>query len=67
MYKGKRILAIVPARGGSKGLPGKNIKMLSGKPLIVWTLEHIKKSRYVDELFVSTDSIEIAEVCILTN
>ena len=63
MYKGKRILAIVPARGGSKGLPGKNIKMLNGKPLIVWTLEHIKKSRYVDELFVSTDSIEIAEVC----
>ncbi|MFA5149159.1 MAG: acylneuraminate cytidylyltransferase family protein, partial [Candidatus Omnitrophota bacterium] len=39
MYKNKKILALIPARGGSKGLPGKNIRMLSGKPLIAWSIE----------------------------
>lgn len=62
MYKGKRILAIIPARGGSKGLPGKNIKELCGKPLIAWSIEHAQKSKYVDDIFVSTDSREIADV-----
>ena len=62
MYKGKRVLAIVPARGGSKGLPGKNIRPLAGKPLIGWTLESAKKSKYLDEIFVSTDSQKIADV-----
>lgn len=62
MYKDKRVLAIVPARGGSKGLPGKNIRPLAGKPLIGWTLESAKKSKYLDEIFVSTDSQEIADV-----
>lgn len=62
MYKGKKILAIIPARGGSKGLPGKNIKELCGKPLIAWSIEHAQKSKYVDELFISTDSQEIADV-----
>ena len=62
MYKGKRILAIIPARGGSKGLPGKNIKELCGKPLIAWSIEHAQNSKYVDEIFISTDSQEIANV-----
>ncbi len=62
MYKGKRVLAIVPARGGSKGLPGKNIRPLAGKPLIGWALESAKKSKYLDEIFVSTDSQKIADV-----
>lgn len=62
MYKGKKVLAIVPARGGSKGLPGKNIRPLAGKPLIGWTLESAKNSKYLDEVFVSTDSQEIADV-----
>ena len=62
MYKGKRILAIIPARGGSKGLPGKNIKEMCGKPLIAWSIEHAQKSKYVDEIFISTDSREIADV-----
>jgi N-acylneuraminate cytidylyltransferase/CMP-N,N'-diacetyllegionaminic acid synthase len=62
MYNGKRILAIIPARGGSKGLPGKNIKMLNGKPLIGWTIEQAKNCGYIDEIFVSTDSREIAAV-----
>ena len=62
MYKGKRILAIIPARGGSKGLPGKNIKDLCGKPLIVWSIDHARESRYIDDIFVSTDSQEIANI-----
>ncbi|MEG1649741.1 MAG: acylneuraminate cytidylyltransferase family protein [Rikenellaceae bacterium] len=57
-----RVLAIIPARGGSKGLPGKNIKPLCGKPLIGWTIEQAKASKYIDEIFVSTDSREIADV-----
>jgi len=62
MYNEKKILAIIPARGGSKGLPGKNIKSLLGKPLIGWTIEQAKASKYIDEIFVSTDSREIADV-----
>jgi len=62
MYKNKTFLAIIPARGGSKGLPGKNIKNLCGKPLIAWTIEKALKSKYLDEVIVSTDSEEIAKV-----
>ena len=62
MYNDKKILAIIPARGGSKGLPGKNIKPLSGKPLIGWSIEQAQASEYIDEIFVSTDSSEIATV-----
>lgn len=62
MYKDKKIIAIIPARGGSKGLPGKNIKPLLGKPLIGWTIEQAKACEYIDEIFVSTDSSEIAGV-----
>lgn len=62
MYSGKRILAIIPARSGSKGLPGKNIRDLSGKPLIAWSIEAALESRYLDKILVSTDSPEIAEV-----
>lgn len=62
MYQGKKILAIIPARGGSKGLPGKNIKNLCGKPLISWSIEQAKGSTYIDSIYVSTDSQEIASV-----
>lgn len=62
MIEGQKIIAIIPARGGSKGLPGKNIKPLLGKPLLVWTIEQAKNSRYIDEIFVSTDSPAIASV-----
>ena len=57
-----KILAIIPARGGSKRLPGKNIKELLGKPLIAWTIEQAKKSKYIDRLIVSTDDKKIAEI-----
>lgn len=55
-------LAIIPARGGSKGLPGKNIRPLKGKPLIAYSIEAAYASGCVDEVAVSTDSSEIAEV-----
>lgn len=62
MIQGKSVLALVPARGGSKGLPGKNIRPLCGKPLIAWTIEKALKSQYVDVVLVSTDSPEISAV-----
>ena len=62
MINDKRVLGIIPARGGSKGLPGKNIRMLCGKPLIVWSIERGLSSEYIDELLVSTDSENIAEI-----
>jgi len=55
-------IAIIPARGGSKRLPGKNIKLLSDKPLIAWTIEAALESNIFDHVFVSTDSDEIAQV-----
>lgn len=62
MYKNKRILALITARGGSKGIPGKNIKPLGGEPLIKWTIDAAKASCYVDRLILSTDSVEVANV-----
>ncbi len=62
MYKGKKILAIIPARGGSKGVPRKNIRILAGKPLIAWTLEEAKRSKYIDKCIVSTEDEEIKSV-----
>ena len=62
MYKGKTILGLIPARGGSKGLPGKNIKPLLGKPLIAWTIEQALASKYLDRVVVSTEDEEIAEI-----
>ena len=57
-----KTLCVIGARGGSKGLPGKNIKMLLGKPLIAWTIEEALKTPEIDKVVVSTDSNEIAEV-----
>ena len=62
MYRGKTFLAIIPARGGSKRLPNKNILNLNGKPLIAWTIEAALKSRYIDKIVVSSDSDEILKV-----
>jgi len=58
----KKILAIIPARSGSKGIPKKNIKYLAGKHLITWTIEQAKKSLLINTVFVSTDSEEIAKI-----
>lgn len=62
MYKDKKILAIIPARGGSKRLPRKNILPLAGKPLIAWTIEAAKESAVFSEIMVNTDDQEIAGV-----
>ena len=62
MREDKKILALIPARGGSKGLPRKNIKPLLGKPLIAWTIEQALNSKYIDKVVVSTDDEEIAEI-----
>lgn len=56
------ILGITPARGGSKGIPRKNIKNVAGKPLLAWTIEAAKKSTLLDRYIVSTEDKEIANV-----
>jgi CMP-N,N'-diacetyllegionaminic acid synthase len=58
----KRLLAIIPARGGSKRLPRKNILELSGKPLIAWTIEAALGSKYIDHVVVSTEDKKIASI-----
>jgi CMP-N,N'-diacetyllegionaminic acid synthase len=62
VFNGKKILAIIPARGGSKRLPKKNILELAGKPLIAWTIEAALDSKLIDEVMVSTDDKIIAEI-----
>ena len=56
------LLALIPARVGSKGIPRKNIRELCGKPLIAWSIETAQKANYVDQIVVSTDDEEIADV-----
>ena len=60
--KALNILGIVPARGGSKGVPRKNIRMLSGKPLLAHSIQHGKESKYISRVVCSTEDEEIAEV-----
>jgi len=62
MFNNKKVLAVIPARAGSKRLPGKNILDFSGKPLISWTIEAGLKSKYVDKVIVSTDDDSIARI-----
>lgn len=62
MIKGKSILALIPARGGSKRLPRKNVLPFMGKPLISWTIDAALKSKYIDRVVVSTEDNEIADI-----
>ena len=62
MIKGKKILGIIPARGGSKGIPKKNIKSLLGIPLIAWTIKEAQKSKYIDKLILSSEDKEIISI-----
>tara|TARA_B100000900_G_scaffold416225_1_gene450268 strand:+ start:6481 stop:7170 length:690 start_codon:yes stop_codon:yes gene_type:complete len=62
MFKNKTFLAIIPARGGSKRLPRKNILNLCGKPLISWSIEAGLKSKYIDKVVVSSDDTEILNI-----
>jgi CMP-N-acetylneuraminic acid synthetase len=60
MLNGKRVIAVIPARGGSKSLPKKNIRSLGGKPLIAWSIEVARKVDEIDRVIVSTDDAEIS-------
>ena len=60
MFNNNKILVVIPARGGSKGIPRKNIRLLDGKPLIAYSIEIAKASAYVDDVVVTTDDSEIA-------
>lgn len=62
MISGKRVIALIPARGGSKGIKNKNIVDLCGKPLIAYTIEATKNSEYIDDIILTTDSEKIAEI-----
>ncbi|WP_151717005.1 cytidylyltransferase domain-containing protein [Acinetobacter sp. TUM15071] len=62
MIEQYRVTALIPARGGSKRLPRKNVKLLGNKPLIAWSIETAKASKYIDRVIVSTDDEEIKEV-----
>ena len=61
-YQKNKILCVLQVRGGSKGVPKKNIRKVNGKPLMTWTIESAKKSNVFDSIWVSSDSDEILEV-----
>ncbi len=62
MYNDKKILAIIPARGGSKGIPRKNVRFLQNKPLIAYCINTALSSDYIDDVIVTTDDEEIANI-----
>jgi CMP-N,N'-diacetyllegionaminic acid synthase len=62
MLNGKRVIAVIPARGGSKSVPGKNIRSLGGKPLLAWSIDVARQVSEIDRIIVSTDDTEIASV-----
>lgn len=62
MYKNKKILGLIPARGGSKGIPRKNIKLLQGKPLIAYSIETALKVKSIDKVIVSSEDEEIIRI-----
>ncbi len=62
MLNGKKVIAVVPARGGSKSVPGKNIRSLGGKPLLWWSIDVAKQVPEIDRVIVSTDDADIAAV-----
>ena len=62
MYKKQKIVTLIPLRGGSKSIPYKNIKLMAGKPLCYWTLKAASESKYIDEVWVSTEDAKIKKV-----
>ena len=63
MINGKTVMAVTLARGGSKGIPKKNVIDIHGKPLLQYTIDEVKKSKYIDQYIVSTDNVEIENLC----
>lgn len=64
MFGKKKILAIIPARGGSKGIPNKNIRLINKKPMLAHTIISASLSKYIDYIFVSTDSVKIKNIAV---
>lgn len=62
MLNGQRVIAVIPARGASKSIPGKNIRPLGGKPLLAWSIDVARAVTEIDRIIVSTDDREIASV-----
>ena len=58
------IVAVIPAKGGSKRLPKKNMYLINGKPLLEYTVKYIEKSKLIDKFYVSTDNEDIVSYCI---
>ncbi len=58
----KKILALIPARSGSKSVVDKNIRKIAGKPMIAYSIEHAKQSKYINRIIVSTDSETYAQI-----
>jgi CMP-N,N'-diacetyllegionaminic acid synthase len=67
MYKGFKIIALIPAKGNSTRLPNKNIKLMLGKPLVSWSIESALESKYIDSVVISTDSEVIKEIALKYN
>lgn len=62
MIDGRPVLAVIPARGGSKGLPGKNVRLLGGRPLLAWTIDAARRSALVDRVILSSDDPQAIDV-----
>ena len=62
MFNKKKIIAVIPARSGSKRLPNKNIKTFNGHPLLYWSIAAAKKVKIIDEIYVSTDPLKIQKI-----
>ena len=65
MFRGKKVLGIVPARGGSKRIPKKNLRQFGNKPLMTWTIEAARQSKTIDEVILTTDDNEIEKVGVM--
>jgi N-acylneuraminate cytidylyltransferase len=64
MVNGERVIAVIPARGGSKSVPGKNIRDLGGKPLLAWSIEVAQQVTEIDRIIVSTDDMAIGSIAL---
>jgi len=64
VYKNKKLFCLIPARGGSKGIPGKNSRIIARKPLIAHSIKIAKKVKYIDDVFVSTDDKKLKKIAI---
>jgi len=62
LYQNKKVLCLILARGGSKGVPRKNAKIIRGKPLIAHSIDVARESKYVDEIYISTEDSEIKNI-----